>query len=117
MLVLIKVEIVLISQNKMLSTKCDSCKKKSWSQCYDWCLGKPFRCFVCNKIITYREKQEHMQYPYSYLRICRTTSLSKFPHLPYQYLTCRICNTNKYISQYRYKHYTCRSCIKYNRIS
>ena len=35
----------------MISTKCDSCKNKPWSQCCDWCLGKPFHCFICNKSV------------------------------------------------------------------
>ena len=82
----------------MLSTKCGSCKNKPWSQCCDWCQGKPFNGFICNKSVTYREKLEHLQYHYSD---------------PNQYLTCRICNIYKHISLFRFKHYTCKSCTKY----
>ena len=61
----------------MFSTKCDSCKKKPWSQCCDLWQGKPVKCFIYNKSVTYREKLEHLQYHCSD---------------PNQYLTCRRSN-------------------------
>ena len=90
----------------MFSTKCDSCKNKPCSQCCDWCLGKPFHCFIYNKSVTNREKQEHMQYHYydkpedmlCHLPICKrvklvvnqTTSLSSFTDPNYTAKSCTI---------------------------
>ena len=78
----------------MFSTKCDRCKKRPWSQCCDWCLGKPFHCFICNKSVTYREKHEQMQYHYydkPNVMLCHLQSRSPDPN------------------------YTCKSCTKFNR--
>ena len=77
----------------MISIKIDECKHKSWSRICDWCQGKPFQCFVCNKIIT--EKHEHLREHFND---------------PNQYLTCRMCKVYKHISQYRFKHFYCRLC-------
>ena len=101
----------------MFSTKCDSCKNKPWSQCCDWCLGKTFHCFICNKSVTYREKQEHMQYHYydkpevmklrpcfamlCHLRICKRAKL--------------VVNQTTSLSSFTDPNYTCKSCTKYNR--
>ena len=41
----------------MISTKCDKCKNKPWCWSCDECQSKPFQCFVCNKIVTYRDRQ------------------------------------------------------------
>ena len=80
----------------MISTKCDKCKNKAWCWSCDGCQSKPFQCFVCEKIITYRDRHNHLQV-----------------HLnnPNQYLVCRMCQVNKHISQYRFKHFYCRLCI------
>ena len=42
----------------MISTKCDKCKNKKWGWSCDEFQTKPFHCFVCNKIITYRERHD-----------------------------------------------------------
>ena len=30
---------------------------------------------------------------------------------PDQYLVCSLCNVNQHISNYRFKHFTCRECV------
>ena len=84
----------------MISTKCDKCKKKAWCWSCDKCQSKPFQSFICNEIITYREKHNHM-----------------VVHLnnPNLYLVCRMCKVNKQISQYRFKQFYCRLCIYLHR--
>ena len=84
----------------MISIKCDKCKNKAWCWCCDDCQSKPFQCFVCKEIITYREGHDH---------------LSKHHNDPNQYLVCRMCKINKHISQYRFKHFYCRLCIYLHR--
>ena len=44
----------------MISTKCDNCKNKAWCWSCDDCQSKPFQCFVCNEIITYRKRHDHL---------------------------------------------------------
>ena len=44
----------------MFSIKCDECKNKSWAQSCNWCQGKPYQGFVCNRVITYRDKHNHL---------------------------------------------------------
>ena len=73
----------------------------------NWCQGKPYQCFVCNRVITYRDKHNHL--------------LEHFKN-PDQYLTCRKCKVYKHISHFRFKQFYCRLCtysqvsvvIKYN---
>ena len=84
----------------MISTKCDKCKNKAWFWSCDECQSKPFQCFVCNKIITYRDRHNHLQVHFNN---------------PNQYLVCRMCKVNKHISQYRFKHFYCRLCIYLHR--
>ena len=78
----------------MFSINCDECKNKSWAQSCNCCQGKPYQCFVCNRVITYRDKHDHF--------------LEHFN--PDQYLTCRKCKVYKHISQYRFKQFYCRLC-------
>ena len=68
-------------------------------QSCNWCQGKPYQCFVCNRIITFRDK--HL--------------LEHFNN-PDQYLTCRQCKVYKYVSQFRFKKFCCRLCT-YSQIS
>ena len=84
----------------MISTKCDKCKNKAWCWSCDDCQSKPLSCFVCDEIITYRERHNHM---------------SKHYNDPDQYLVSKKSNVNKHISHYRFKHYTCRICLYLNR--
>ena len=44
----------------MVSIKSDEYKNKSWSQSCKWCQGKPYQCFVCNRVITYRDNYNHL---------------------------------------------------------
>ena len=86
----------------MISTKCDKSKNKAWCWSYDECqskscfVGNVRQCFVCNKVITYRERHDHLQVHFNN---------------PNQYLVCRMCKVNKDITQYRFKHFYCRLCI------
>ena len=64
----------------MISTKCDKCKNKAWCWSCDECQSKPLSCFVCDEIITYRERHNHM---------------SKNYNDPDQYLTCHKCKVNE----------------------
>ena len=84
----------------MISTKCDKCKNKAWCWSCDECQRKLLSCFVCDEIITYRERHNHM---------------SKHYNDPDHYLVCKKCKINKHISHYRFKHYTCRLCLYLNR--
>ena len=59
------------------------------------CQGKPYQFFVCNRVITYRDKHNPL--------------LEHFNN-PDQYLTCRKCKVYKHISQYRFKQFYCRLC-------
>ena len=79
----------------MFSIRCDECKNKSWAQSCNWCQGKPYQCFVCNRVITYRDKHDHL--------------LEHFNNSD-QYLTCRECKVYKHISQYRFKQFFYRLC-------
>ena len=79
----------------MFSKKCDECKNKSWAQSCNWCQGKPYQCFVFNRVITYRDKHNHL--------------LEHFNN-PDQYLLCRKCKEYKHISQYRFKQFYCWLC-------
>ena len=45
----------------MICTKCDECKNKAWCWSCDECQSQPFQCFVCNKILTYRDRHNHLQ--------------------------------------------------------
>ena len=81
----------------MFSIKCDQCKNKSCAQSCNWCQGKPYQCFVCNRVITYRDKHNHLLEQYNN---------------PNQYLTCRKCKVYKHISQYRFKQFYRRLCNK-----
>ena len=63
----------------MISTKCDKSKNKNWCWSGDECQSKPFQCFVCNKIITYRDRHDHLQVHFNN---------------PNQYLVCRMCKVN-----------------------
>ena len=74
----------------MFSIKCDECKGKSWAQSCNWCQGRPYQCFVCNRVITYRDKHDHL--------------LEHFNN-PDQYLTCRKCKLYKHNSQFRFKQF------------
>ena len=85
----------------MFCIKCDECKNKSWAQSCNWCQGKPYQCFVCNRVISYRDKHDHL--------------LEHFNN-PDQYLTCRKCEVYKHISQFRFKQFYCRLCT-YSQIS
>ena len=71
----------------MFSIKCDESKNKSGAQKRNWCQGKPYQSFLCNRVITYRDKHDNF--------------LEHFNN-PDQYLTCRKCKVYKYISQYRF---------------
>ena len=84
----------------MISTKCDKCKDKAWCWSCNECQSKPLSCFVCNEIITYRERHNHMVIHYND---------------PNQYLISKKCKVNKHISHYRFQHYTCRICLYLNR--
>ena len=84
----------------MISTKCDKCKNKAWCWSCDECQSKPFQCFVCNKIITYRDRDNHLQVHFNN---------------PNQYLVCRMCKVNKHITQFKFKHFYCRLCIYLHR--
>ena len=87
----------------MFSVKSDECKNKSWDQSCNWCQGKPYQCFVCDRDITYRDKHDH--------------SLVHFNN-PDQYLTYRKCKVYKHTSQYIFKQFYCRLCTyrhKYNK--
>ena len=84
----------------MISVKCDKCKNKAWCWSCDKCQSKPFQYFICNEIITYREKNNHM--------------VVHFDN-PNKYLVCRMSKVNKHISQYRFKHFYCRLCIYLHR--
>ena len=44
----------------MISTKCEKCKDKALCWSCNECQSKPLSCFVCNEIITYRERHNHM---------------------------------------------------------
>ena len=79
----------------MFSIKCDECENKA--QKCNWCQGKPYQCFVCNRVITYRDKH------YRLLEHFNNTD---------QYLTCRKCKVYKHISQYRFKQCYCRLCTE-----
>ena len=79
----------------MISAKCDKCKK-AWCSSCDMCQSKPFQCFVCDKVIAYRERHDHMGAHFND---------------PNQYLVCRKCKINKHVSYYRFKHYTCSLCL------
>ena len=68
---------------KMSSTKYYKCKNKTWCWSCDMCQSKPFQCFVCDKIITYRERHDHMGVHFKYTN---------------QYLVCGNCKVNKHIS-------------------
>ena len=85
----------------MFRIKCDECKNKSWAQSCNWCQGKPYQCFVCNRVITYIDKHNHL--------------LEHFNN-PDQYLTCRKCKVYKHISQFRFKQFYCR-LFTYSQIS
>ena len=84
----------------MYSTKCDKCKGKAWCCSCDECQGKQLSCFVCDKIITYRKRHDHIHAHFND---------------PNQYLVRRMCKVNKHISYLRLKHYTCRLCLYLNR--
>ena len=60
----------------MFSIKCDDCKNKSWAQSCNWSQLKRHQCFLCKRVITYKEKHDHL--------------LEHFNN-PDQYLTCRKC--------------------------
>ena len=86
----------------MFSIKCDECKKKSWAQSCYWCQDKPYQCFLCIRVITYRVKHNHLLEHYNN---------------PDQYLTCIKCKVyKKHYSQYRFKQFFCRLCA-YSKIS
>ena len=40
----------------MITTRCDKFKDKAVRWSCDECQSKPLSCFVCNEIITYRER-------------------------------------------------------------
>ena len=74
----------------MFSIKCDERKNKSWAQSRNWCQGKqgkPYQCFICNRVIKYKDKHNHLLEHYNN---------------PNQYLTCRKCKLYKHISKYRF---------------
>ena len=77
----------------MFSIKCVECKNKS--QSCNWCQGKPYQGFICNRVITYRDNQNHFLEHYNN---------------PNQYLTCRNCILYKHISQFGFKQFYCRLC-------
>ena len=79
----------------MISTKCDKCKNNAWCWSCDECQSKPFQCFICNKIMTYRDRHYHLQVHFNN---------------PNHNLVCRMCKVHKHISQYRFKHLYCRLC-------
>ena len=85
----------------MIVTKCDQCKDKAWSWSCDECQSKQLSSFVCDKIITYRERHSHMSVHFND---------------PNQYLVCRKCKVTKHISYIRFKHYTCGISLYLNRI-
>ena len=86
----------------MYSTKLDKSKDKAWCWSCDECQSKQLSCFVCDKIITYRERHDHMHRHFND---------------PNQLLVCRMCKVNKHISYFRFKHHTCRLCSHLNRFS
>ena len=83
----------------MFSIKCDQGKNKSWAQSCNWCQGKPYQYFICNRVITYRDKLDHL--------------LEHFNN-PDQYLACRKCKVLTH--QLRFKQFYCRLCT-YSQIS
>ena len=76
----------------MFSTKCDKCKNKAWCWSCDDFQSKPFQFIVCNKIIKYRDRHDHLQVHFNN---------------PNQYLVCRMCKVNKNITHYRCKLFYC----------
>ena len=84
----------------MISTKCDKCKYKAWCWSCDECQSKQLVCFVCDKIITNRERRSH-----------RSAHFND----PYRNLVCRKCKVIKQISYFKFNHYTCRLCLYLNR--
>ena len=84
----------------MISTKPDKGKDKAWCWSCDGCQSKPLQCFVCNEIITYRERHDHLQVYFNN---------------PNQYLIRRMCKKHKHNSQYRFKHFSCRLFIYLHR--
>ena len=49
----------------MISTKCDKCKNKAWCWSSDECQSKHLLRFVCDEIITYKERHNHMSKHYN----------------------------------------------------
>ena len=66
----------------MVSINCDKCEDKAWCLSCDDCQTKHLSCFVCDKNVTYREKQSHMSAQFND---------------PNQYLVCRKRKVNKHI--------------------
>ena len=62
---------------------------------------KPYQCFVCDRVKTYRDKHDHL--------------LEHFNN-PDQNLTCRKCKVYKHIPQFRFKQLYCR-LFTYSQIS
>ena len=49
----------------MISTRCNNCEDKAWCWSCDECQSKLLSCFVCNEIITYRERHNHVVIHYN----------------------------------------------------
>ena len=85
---------------KKISTKRDKSKGIVWCWSCDECQNNPFLCLVCNNIITFRERHDHMHIHFND---------------PNQYLVCRMCKLNKHITHFRFKLFICWLCTYLSR--
>ena len=59
-------------------------------------MSKPFLCFVCRDVITFRERHDHTHVHFND---------------PNQYLVCRMRKVKKHIIHFIFTHFTCNLCV------